>query len=75
MGHLLGALRSGDEQAIEKEILHVAGPLLECWNAAKTRVEDVHVYKCMRCKATFTLAASNSPMMCPLCEAMLETLN
>ncbi|MFZ5649731.1 MAG: hypothetical protein ACOY4I_02605 [Bacillota bacterium] len=43
MGHLLGAIRAGDWAAVEREILHVSGPLLELHEAlrkaglAKTR--------------------------------------
>lgn len=33
MGHLLGAVRKGDWAVVEKEILHVSGPLLELHEA------------------------------------------
>jgi hypothetical protein len=33
MGHLLGALRKEDWSAVEREILHVSGPLLELHEA------------------------------------------
>ena len=29
MGHLLGAIRKEDWEAVEREILHISGPLLE----------------------------------------------
>ncbi|SFH20671.1 hypothetical protein SAMN05660649_04237 [Desulfotomaculum arcticum] len=70
MGHLLGALRSGNQQLIENEILHVAGPLLECWNAIKTSVKQVSEYKCTSCGEVFSLDESNNK--CPLCESKLE---
>lgn len=33
MGHLLGAMRTGDWSRVEQEILHVSGPLLELHEA------------------------------------------
>ncbi|TEB10585.1 hypothetical protein Pmgp_02275 [Pelotomaculum propionicicum] len=33
MGHLLGAVRENDLEAVEKELLHVAAPLMELHNA------------------------------------------
>ncbi len=39
MGHLLGAIRTNDYAAIEKEILHVSGPLLELHDALQ-RIKD-----------------------------------
>jgi hypothetical protein len=35
MGHLLGAVRTGDWAVVEKEILHVSGPLLELHEALR----------------------------------------
>jgi len=35
MGHLLGALRKEDWEVVEKEILHVSGPLLELHEALR----------------------------------------
>ena len=35
MGHLLGAVRKGDWAVVEKEILHVSGPLLELHEAMR----------------------------------------
>lgn len=39
MGHLLGAIRNHDYAAIEKEILHVSGPLLELHEALQRNKE------------------------------------
>jgi hypothetical protein len=35
MGHLLGSIRKGDWDMVEREILHVSGPLLELHEALK----------------------------------------
>ncbi|WP_207637554.1 PIN domain-containing protein [Desulfotruncus alcoholivorax] len=72
MGHLLGALRNGNERVIEKEILHVAGPLLECWNAVKTGVNKVWEYRCTGCGEVFSLSEANNK--CPVCESKLEKI-
>ncbi len=72
MGHLIGALRCGDEQVIEKEILHVVGPLLECWNTVKTSVKQVSEYECPKCNERFTLTEANDK--CPLCESKLKKI-
>ena len=40
MGHLLGAVRENDLAALEKELLHVAAPLLELHNALQRDREE-----------------------------------
>ena len=69
MGHLVGALRCGDIQKVENEILHVAGPLLECWNSVKTNAKQTCNYKCSNCGEIFALTEANDK--CPLCESKL----
>ena len=69
MGHLLGALRTGDPQLTEKEILHVAGPLLECFNSMKTRIKQSKLQKCANCGEVFRLATPSAS--CPVCEGRL----
>lgn len=39
-GHLMAALRTGDPDTIEKEVLHVSAVLLELHDALKTRADQ-----------------------------------
>lgn len=65
MGHLLGELRKGNNITTEQEILHVAGPLLECWNAIKNNKLIKKQFICKNCDQEFTVETLER---CPLCE-------
>ncbi len=71
MGHLLGALRTDDDQAIEKELLHVAGPLVELWNSIKNQTRETYLYTCGSCHRKLSLQPG--VLRCPLCEGMLTS--
>lgn len=73
MGHLLGALRKGDAAAIENEIMHIAGPLLECWNKVKTMQKQTDTYRCTSCQQEFSLP--EAPGSCPLCESKIKKVS
>lgn len=73
MGHLMGALHKGNRDDMEKEILHVAGPLLECWNRLKSDTNNLHTYRCIRCEKKFELSRDPSKN-CPICEGTLKKI-
>ena len=70
MGHLLGELRKGEINTIEKELLHVAGPLLECWNAIKNNENKIYYFICKNCDQEFSVGQLLE--RCPLCEGSVE---
>lgn len=72
-GHLMGALREGNIQAVEKEIFHVAAPLLELYNSLITRTPHLWTFRCLSCGQVFD-RLTQPQNKCPLCEGKLEKM-